>query len=181
MNTLALWLLAALSLVAHPASSLRFAAVPKDANQVRFAPVTGDGNLKMDCRGSGDAAIILVAQPDLMGRFFAARKPGESTITWWEKRRLGYNLILFVFLVAFIAVRRFVDFSTDLTLVLFLLQLPANIWYTGGWVLELLLRHGLKMNLPWFGSVALAGGIAFSFIFAGVFWVWLRSPPTLNA
>jgi hypothetical protein len=45
------------------------------------------------------------------------------------------------------------------------IQLAANLWYTGGWIADLMVKKVLRIQWPGFGPWALALGIAFSFVF----------------
>lgn len=121
-------------------------------------------------------------------------KPGPQTagmiIKWWEVRRLYYNIVIFLTIALFClilpvfvkpagtseeatywaSVRFHIIFS------FLLLQIPANLWYTGGWVADLLIKKGLKWKSPGFGPWAQAIGIAFSLIFTFfmmiAMWAW---------
>ena len=56
-----------------------------------------------------------------------------------------------------------------LVLIQVLLQVLSNVWYTGGWLVELIVRAVARGNIPWFGPMALAAGTLFSFAFAAYF------------
>lgn len=96
-------------------------------------------------------------------------------IGWWESRRLYYNAILLatVILVALLAaVLPGMDEKPHLSnawsmflLGFFLLLLPANIWYTGGWLADLFIKKVLHFTALGFGPWALGAGIALSLVF----------------
>lgn len=101
---------------------------------------------------------------------------GKSLILWWESRRLAYNLILLVWGVVNVPVgARVVALKAHASdswkevfgfcgLVL-LLQVAANIWYTGGWFVGLIVRlceHGGALG---FNRYALLIGTLFSIVF----------------
>jgi hypothetical protein len=105
---------------------------------------------------------------------FAKPDPQPTTgaiIRWWEARRLHYNVITLAwgFLWVLISYLRgnHMWLATPLAIPTYILsvQLPANIWYTGGWIADLIGKKVL--HIPWrgFGPWALALGIAFSFLF----------------
>jgi hypothetical protein len=116
--------------------------------------------------------------------FFAKPPVPETTaaiIKWWESRRLYYNAIIFAeilfILVLFtcLGLRRRAKFNPikmpagGLSIAMLCLQLPANIWYTGGWIAEVFLRHLWPGMSPGFGPWALRLGIGFSILFVGYF------------
>ena len=100
-------------------------------------------------------------------------------IGWWELRRFYYNVIIFaaillisLVLPVFLKVNAISSASTYLgslgyhvVLSFLLLQVPANIWYTGGWVADLLIKKVLHLTALGFGPWAQGIGIAFSLIF----------------
>jgi hypothetical protein len=99
-------------------------------------------------------------------------------ILWWESRRLIYNGIIFAFilmsallLAAVMQPKRLNEFLSQAgTLVasgFSVLQIPANIWYTGGWVADLFVKRVLRLTAAGFGPWALAGGTVFSLLFIG--------------
>jgi hypothetical protein len=102
-----------------------------------------------------------------------ARPCGPQTaggiIAWWEGRRIYFNAIL----LAAITLAAIVSAAADgggITLfvvsIIFLL-FPANIWYTGGWIADLLIKKALRLNVTGFGPWALGAGIVFSLLFMG--------------
>ena len=118
-------------------------------------------------------------------RWYVARRPDDkSAIAWREKRRILYNLFLFLFCLApclpadlqalgwtisIPALKRV--YPADPGMLVFidvLLQVLSNVWYTGGWLVELIVRAVARGNIPWFGPMALAAGTLFSFAFAAV-------------
>jgi hypothetical protein len=105
----------------------------------------------------------LFAQPDLL-------QSGAATILWWESRRLYYNLILitWVLMLAFVASARPRRFDSSLwnlnVLLVFVLffVVPANVLYTGGWVVDLIVKKVLRLPARGFEPWALGAGIAFT-------------------
>jgi hypothetical protein len=110
----------------------------------------------------------LFAKPDLP-------QSGGKIILWWEARRLHYNLIVFgwALLLGLVAALGFEAGNlwtpNFLVFYLFFFQLPANIFYTGGWIVELIVRKVLRVPVPGFGPWALGIGIAVSILF----YVWV--------
>jgi hypothetical protein len=101
----------------------------------------------------------------------------ETTIAWWEIRRLYYNLILLLEIVAISLVKNLPywtntpdhNYFSDAGITFFggflFLLIPANLWYLGGWIVEVILR-GIWRRLPAaFGPVALGLGTLFSLVF----------------
>jgi len=109
--------------------------------------------------------------------YIAPRADGKSVILWWEKRRIPYNILLllfgifaiaFVSLIAALLSRNFPLFSSlayVLGIVYVFVQVAANIWYTGGWVVELVVVAFTRGTYQQFGSRALLLGTLFSFVF----------------
>ena len=101
-------------------------------------------------------------------------------IGWWEIRRLYYNVIVIVALVI-ASVWQVAEkanrgpFGTELWSTLLsgfvLILIPANIWYTGGWVVDLIVKKVLRLASPGFGPWALALGTIFSLLFIGFLFV----------
>jgi hypothetical protein len=99
-------------------------------------------------------------------------------IQWWESRRLIYNGILFasilvsaLLLAAVMQPKRLTEYLTRVgTLVaagFYFIQIPANLWYTGGWVANLFVKKVLRLSASGFGPWALGGGSVFSLLFIG--------------
>lgn len=105
----------------------------------------------------------LFAQPDLL-------QSAGAIIWWWEERRPFYNLILvtWVLLLAFVASALSRPFDTSLwnsnVLLVFVVcfVIPANILYTGGWIVDLIVKKVLGLPARGFGPWALGVGIAFT-------------------
>lgn len=104
-----------------------------------------------------------------------ARRSGWQVVVWWEKRRPAYNVILvtsgMLWFVGFaLVVKGWFDFLAPpffwpLQLALFLMV--ANICYSGGWIVELLSRSGMRDPPKRFGPVALKAGLIFSILVTG--------------
>ncbi|MFZ0743389.1 MAG: hypothetical protein WAM85_03240 [Terracidiphilus sp.] len=118
----------------------------------------------------------MLAPKDLFAQPSKPQTAGEI-VKWWEARRLYYNLILLAALLVSILVSSARtgqlfkgDMSTAFEMLLIgllFLQLPANIWYTGGWVADLLVKKVLRVTASGFGPWALGAGILFSLLFMG--------------
>jgi hypothetical protein len=121
-------------------------------------------------------------------RRLLARPSGPQTaggiITWWEARRVAFNAILFaaILVAAIVSAAtnsqgieiRLLGAGETFILSIFFLLFPANIWYTGGWMADLLVKKALRLNVTGFGPWALGAGIVFSllfmaFIYASIF------------
>ena len=105
----------------------------------------------------------LFAQPDLL-------QSGGAIIWWWEERRLFYNLILviWVLVLALVASARPRGWDSSLwnpnvlfAFVVFFV-LPANVLYTGGWIVDLIVKKVFRLPARGFESWALGAGIAFT-------------------
>jgi hypothetical protein len=57
-------------------------------------------------------------------------------------------------------------------LYLLLLQLPANVWYTGGWIVDLIVKKVLRVTWLGFGVWALGLGIFLSIVFYFVIFLY---------
>ena len=107
-------------------------------------------------------------------RFFAAPERGRrwySVIVWWELRRIPYNLFL---CLPCLIIAAGVSFTGDYDLpetggvLLFLFVLPSNVWYTAGWVAELIARPIWRGNARYFGPILFIAGLVFSTLFIAV-------------
>lgn len=121
-------------------------------------------------------------------RRLLARPCGPQTaggiITWWEGRRIYFNAILLAAITVAaivsgatngegIKTRLLIAALTFFTSIFFLL-FPANIGYAGGWIADLLIKKGLRLNVTGFGPWALGIGTVCSlllmvFIYASMF------------
>ena len=114
-----------------------------------------------------------------MRRFFTwfFSRPSEplprlGIVAWWEIRRVPYNLIvgvvgaisLFLFFV-FISLTHELKPGEDAVEPMSLIAAPiiANICYTGGWIIELLLGT-VRRKGPSVGLVLLKLGVVFSVV-----------------
>ncbi len=57
-------------------------------------------------------------------------------------------------------------------LYLLFLQLPANFWYTGGWIVDLIVKKVLRVTWRGLGSWALGMGIFVSLAFYFVLFIY---------
>ncbi len=120
--------------------------------------------------------------------YLSPRTEEESVIGWWEDRRSYYNLFLLLWAVLAIPIQSaivgFIGHRWDMFSVRLLLcavvhlfvQFFANLWYTGGWVVELLVQLCMRRPVRSFGPRALLGGTLFSFAFAAYMY-WIILPP----
>lgn len=112
----------------------------------------------------------------LESRFF--RAPDEprawySPTVWWELRRIPYNALVFVSmilgLVGFaLTVEGWFDFISPPLFPVFFVFFFSNMFYTGGWVVEVILRGVFNYTSSKFAPRALLTGIAFSILVAFV-------------
>lgn len=114
----------------------------------------------------------MVGLRDLFAKLGPGATAGEI-IRWWEVRRLHYNVIIFAWALIVVTIyysstgRRDKDTWTrhSLFAYLLLIQLPANLWYTGGWIVDLIAKKFFKWPSPGFEPWALGMGIALSLLF----------------
>ncbi|MFT7606141.1 MAG: hypothetical protein ACI8VT_003740 [Saprospiraceae bacterium] len=67
-----------------------------------------------------------------------------GAIDWWERRRLKYNLIILIAFVAFSYgyLERWESISLDdITFNVILIFALANVYYTIGWIIEVLISY----------------------------------------
>ena len=120
----------------------------------------------------------LVAPRNLFAKIETPLTAGEI-IAWWEARRLHYNVIILAWamVLGLIAqVRKSgLRFEKDdlvvIGLYLLFFQLPANVWYTGGWIVDLILKKLLRVTWRGFGGWALGFGIFVSLLFYFVIFI----------
>ena len=96
----------------------------------------------------------------------------SEVILWWERRRLYYNAIVAAFCFLLVAIATPTAMPGSLAFRAgwaVLLIVMSNLWYTGGWIFELLLRLVAGDRMLWFAPVAFAIGIVFSLFFCGIF------------
>jgi hypothetical protein len=111
----------------------------------------------------------MLAPRDLFARPKAPQSWG-NIVKWWEIRRLYYNLILLIvaaqtLIFHWSAFKSVTERWQVILFYLILFQLPANIWYTGGWVVDLLLKKTFRVSAQGFAPWALGAGIVFSLYF----------------
>jgi len=109
-------------------------------------------------------------------------RPWWKVITWWEIRRIPYNLICggvgFISLLLFF---HFINVVGELKpgedaiepMALFAAPFLINIAYTAGWVAELFLRFVWRDNIARLGPALLKLGFSFSLfviLLPSVFW-----------
>jgi hypothetical protein len=107
-----------------------------------------------------------------------------TIIKWWEVRRLYYNLVVFATIVLISLVLAafttpplsgayFQLVGAQFGIGFLFLQIPANVWYTGGWVAELFIKKVLRRPASGFGPWAQAIGLAFSILFVAIIMIWI--------
>ncbi|MDC4224478.1 MAG: hypothetical protein MPW15_09680 [Candidatus Manganitrophus sp.] len=98
-------------------------------------------------------------------------RPWWKVITWWELRRIPYNLAVGVVgLISFLFFFLFIHLAHELKpgedaiepLALFVAPILINFAYTAGWVSELLLRFFWRSGPHPVGPVLLKLGLIFS-------------------
>jgi hypothetical protein len=96
------------------------------------------------------------------------RTPSEI-ILWWESRRIPYNLIVGLFglislgIIALIEINSPYAMGTSFPLLcIIFFGLGANVFYTGGWIVELLARGISKEPSRNSGPQLLLAGLVFS-------------------
>jgi hypothetical protein len=100
-----------------------------------------------------------------------------EAIGWWERRRLAFNLVVgavgvltcFISLVMLAVLERFLHEPTELPdppiLILFAIgayAVMANVCFTGGWIVELLVRWLWRDDGTRFASIGFTLGLVFS-------------------
>ncbi|HWE84712.1 MAG TPA: hypothetical protein VG267_07195 [Terracidiphilus sp.] len=115
-----------------------------------------------------------------MRQLFGTPPVGQSAgqiIRWWEARRFHYNVVVLaaILLAWGIDLWPFTQMQSWPKVVAYfvgmsvlLIQIPANIWYTGGWVVDLILKRGLHRQWTGFAPWALGVGMVFSLVFVAV-------------
>ena len=92
-------------------------------------------------------------------------------ILWWESRRLYYNglILAWAFLWGLITqLKKMRDWTSSplpILTYIFSVQLPANIFFTGGWIADLVVKKVLGLASPGFGPWTFGLGTGFSFLF----------------
>jgi hypothetical protein len=117
--------------------------------------------------------------------YLAPRLENQSAVGWWESRRFAYNLVLFLLAIAIFVLlaavmglikhrllSSFFGLGYLLAIVQLVIQICANFWYTGGWIIELLAQLIMKRHLSLFGPRALLAGTAFSILFEGALLIY---------
>lgn len=140
---------------------------------------TGSAEAPLRARHSGIASRVGSVR-DLLGRLFAppiAPVGPRDAITWWEKRRLVFNVIVlsaaiislgvyFVLLSATSSIAPGQDSVEPVGLMgdAVVFPIAVNVLYTLGWVIEASVRFGAKKRLLQLGPVLLGIGIAASLV-----------------
>jgi hypothetical protein len=112
----------------------------------------------------------VVTPENLFSRPVSSATVGQI-ILWWEARRLYYNGIILAWALLwglFTQLRKTRDWvSSPLFILTYVLgvQVPANIFFTGGWIADLFVKRVLGLPSPGFGPWAFGLGTGFSFLF----------------
>jgi len=115
----------------------------------------------------------MVGVHQLFSRPPIGQSAGEI-IRWWEARRLHYNVIVFgsILLGWAIRLRQIFELDSPWKSVAYLIavsavgfMIPANIWYTLGWVVDLALKRWFSIQSAGFAPWALGAGMVFSVLF----------------
>jgi len=112
----------------------------------------------------------VVAPGDLFARPLSSATVGQI-ILWWEARRLYYNVIIFTWaflwglLTQLRGSRDWVSSPLPILTYIFGVQLPANVFYTGGWIADLIIKKVFGLASPAFGPWAFGAGTVVSFLF----------------
>lgn len=115
-------------------------------------------------------------------RLIRRDRPLESTweiIGWWEARRIPFNLIvgatgvttsISILLMSFAYEQisrvpvQWPDPPIFMIVPVIMFAVMANVCYTGGWIVELLIRRAWPDEMSGLGTVSLALGITFAVI-----------------
>ncbi len=115
-------------------------------------------------------ALPVVTPENLFSRPVSSATLGQI-ILWWEARRLYYNGIILAWALLwglFTQLRKMRDWVSSPLFILtyvFGVQVPANIFFTGGWIADLFVKKVLGLASPGFGPWAFGLGTGFSFLF----------------
>jgi hypothetical protein len=114
--------------------------------------------------------LPVVTPENLFARPVSSATVGQI-ILWWEARRLYYNGIILAWALLWGTItqlrktRDWVSSPLPILTYLFGVQLPANIFFTGGWIADLVVKKVLGLASPGFGPWAFGLGTGFSFLF----------------
>ncbi len=98
--------------------------------------------------------------------------PG-AIIIWWERRRVGYNAYLAIIGIASLLLLLFFTSRSSLTdtgddfiqpLAVLIAPVFANIAFTGGWIVQLIMRAVFRDTSPDTGPTLLKAGLIISTI-----------------
>jgi hypothetical protein len=96
-------------------------------------------------------------------------RTSSEIVLWWEYRRIPYNLIVGLFGLISLGVMALIEINTPYAmdmgsplLGIILFGLGANVFYTGGWIAELLARGIGKEPSRNLGPQLLLAGLVFS-------------------
>jgi hypothetical protein len=118
---------------------------------------------------SGQGRLPLVTPGKLFAKPDSTQSAGQI-ILWSESRRLHYNVMtvgwaFLCILVSYVGGNH-TWLETPLAILTVLgIQFFANIWYTGGWIADLIVKKVLRISWRGFGPWAFALGTAISFLF----------------
>ena len=122
-----------------------------------------------------------------MRHIFAEAPAGQTVrqiIRWWEARRLYYNLVVFAGILLAWGIALWPLSQVDspwhtmwdlIAISVMIFLVPANIWYTCGWAVDLALKRWTGFA-PW----ALGAGMAFSVAFVIALILWASRAKVAN-
>ena len=103
-----------------------------------------------------------------------------GVVTWWEGRRLRYNLIVggvgvLIFVMIAIVNLHMREVLISIGILGFFYAIAANLLYCLGWGIEILLRYYLKIELPLFlRSMLYWMGVVVSLLPLFIFFLFFR-------
>ena len=127
-----------------------------------------------------------------MRHIFAEAPAGQTVrqiIRWWEARRLYYNLVVFAGILLAWGIALWPLSQVDspwhtmwdlIAISVMIFLVPANIWYTCGWAVDLALKRWLRKPLTGFAPWALGAGMAFSVAFVIALILWASRAKVAN-
>lgn len=118
-------------------------------------------------------SLQLIEEGTALRRFFfrssTLTESPMDVVNWWESRRLAYNGVVgLTGIVSLLIANMFTligpggQFFGPPIIAIAIYGLLANLFYTGGWIAELLLRPVFGRRTPIVGSALLRYGFAFS-------------------
>jgi hypothetical protein len=126
------------------------------------------------------ARLLRAIRSSGMVRRDLTRDTTWAIIGWWEARRIPFNLIvgatgaltsvaIVIMGLAYESLARmpvffFPDPPLFIIVLVVLYAIAANVCYTGGWIMELLIRHTWPDESPGIGTLSFTLGVVFAVI-----------------